>query len=77
MFIAIKNTDIFLSFINLNLHLLQQLMTVSSLHLSATQRCISHLPCCLCVANCKGKGTGSKHMECCGLIKGSGSFISL
>lgn len=25
----------------------------------------------------QGKGTGSKHMEYCGLIKGSGSFISL
>lgn len=55
MYIAIKKTDIFQSFINVNLHLIQQLMTVISLHLGATQCCISYLPCCLCVAYCKEK----------------------
>lgn len=55
VYIAIKKTDIFQSFINVNLHLIQQLMTVISLHLGATQCCISYLPCCLCVAYCKEK----------------------
>lgn len=55
MYIVIKKTDIFQSFINVNLHLIQQLMTVISLHLSATQCCISYLPWCLCVAYCKEK----------------------
>lgn len=43
MYIFIK-TDVFLSVINVNLHLTQQLMTVTSLHLHAIQCCI--LACC-------------------------------
>lgn len=48
MYIAIKKTEVFLSFINVNLHLMQ-LMTVTSLHVTATQ-------CSLYVTYCKGKG---------------------
>jgi len=62
MYIALKETDLFHSFINLNLHLMQQLMTVTSLHLSATQCYIPYLPWCQCVAYRKGKGPVSNHV---------------